>query len=168
MLLFAGAGLDSTVKQLLKDVLYDAIDTIEAAHRAFTEYLSKSMTKRTAGADIVDTDFIADALASATPRVSLISKFVEFTVSGSLQSVDEFFKVAAIFNLDHKDLECDPRKLRTVFQARNFIAHEMDAEFNERRSRRQRARQDMVSNSNLLIEITGTFIEKVGDRLAGN
>lgn len=166
MLLFAGAGLDSTVKQLLKDVLPDAIDTIDAAHGAFTDYLSNSMTKRTAGTDIIDTDFIAEAFASATPRVSLISKYVEHTVSGSLQSVDEFLKVAAIFSLEPKDLECDPHKLRTVFQARNHIAHEMDAEFNERRSRRQRARQDMVSKSNMLIEITGTFIKKVGDRLA--
>jgi hypothetical protein len=155
MLLTASAGLDSMVKQLIRDALPQLITSREASRQAFKAFVERRLRI----ADEVDHKLLADVLAEFSPRDRLISLFVADLTSRSLQSKDELFKVGAAFDIPSRQLISDPEQLIAVFQARNQMAHEMDVDFTRpNRTRRPRARDAMVSKTNLVFDISNKFL----------
>lgn len=163
MLLFATAGLDSMVKQLIRDALPTVIERDVGAVEMFKQYVERRLEKN----EKLDRKFLADVIADANPRKRMIDQLVWDLTSESLQSADQLFKSAAFFNIPSPDLSKDPKGLKTIFEARNQISHEMDVDFEQsNRSRRPRARSTMTAFTNDIFKVAQAYLERVDGKVA--
>jgi len=162
MLTFAGAGLDSMVKQLIADALPLVVRRDNVAQDIFKKYIGKRLKK----GDEIDHQLLADVLGDANPRDYLITILVKDLTSNSLQSTDQLLRVGSFFNIPSNDICDDPKYLSIIFKARNEIAHEMDIDFNQtNRNRRPRARDKMIEYANYVFKITEIFLTGVDKKL---
>lgn len=74
MLLFAGAGLDSMIKQLTRDALSRVLERDLGAQKLFQEFIERRLRQRETGAERIvtlDTKFVAYILSDPSPRAAL-------------------------------------------------------------------------------------------------
>lgn len=162
MLTFACAGLDSMAKQLVRDALPSVVAADEGAEAVFLQRSKKVIYKD----GMLNADLLLNSLVSDSPKAQLIKDLVFDLTSGSLQSVDELFKVASFFNIPSKTLSSKPDELRKVFAARNQIVHEMDIDFSQKnRNRRPRTRDGMIDSVNMVFSIAKIFLEQTDAKL---
>lgn len=162
MVLFAGAGLDSTVKQLIRDALPAIIERDEGATVQFKDYIEKRMRD----GEGINRRFLADILGDQSPRKLLFSQLVRDLTSDSMQSAEQLLKVAAYFNIPSERISQDIRLLKEIFSVRNQIGHEMDIDFSQsNRSRRPRAKEKMVKFARELLDVAAKFLAEVDCRL---
>lgn len=162
MLTFATSGLDSMIKQLIRDTLRLAIDKDEGAAQRFRTYIEKKLIT----GDQTNSKLLAKILANHHPRSSLINELVMDLTSSSLQSKEELLKVASYFNIPSSELTTDFDLLSTIFDARNQIVHEMDIDFSRtNRKRRSRTRSDMLKYTNEVLRIAKIFLQKLDSKL---
>lgn len=161
-LMFAAAGLDSLVKQLVRDTLQTVITKDQGAHSQFTEFVH-SRLKRT---DSTDLRFLAEAIAAERPSRHLQQQLVRELTSSSLQSKDQLLRVAAFFAIPATEVSADMGKLQQIFNARNQIAHEMDILLGQKnRGRRQRKVDEMKDYAAVVLETAKAFYVAVEKRL---
>jgi hypothetical protein len=91
MLTFACAGLDSMMKQLVRDTLPTVVKNDEGASVMFVQRSKKTIYKD----NTLNADLLLRAILTESPKDVLIEDLVRELTSGSLQSVDELFRVAA-------------------------------------------------------------------------
>lgn len=162
MLAFACAGLDSMVKQLVRDALPEVVSKDEGAATMFLQRTKKTIYKE----NILNVELLLNSIMTDSPRDTLLQDLVRDLTSGSLQSVDELFRVGAFFNIPSKDLTGNPQELKHVFAMRNQIAHEMDIDFSQRnRNRRSRSRETMIAAVNTVFAVAKVFLEKTDSRI---
>jgi hypothetical protein len=162
MLLFASAGLDSLVKQLIRDALPAVLESNEAAAEMFKIFVERRL--RT-GEDI-NLKLLAQVIGDRNPRKQLIALQVKELTSTSLQSTEELLKAGAAFDIPSNELTTDLRRLTDVFRVRNQIAHEMDVDFTQpNRSRRPRARTLMEGHTNQIFRVANAFLLGVDGRV---
>lgn len=162
MLSFASAGFDSMIKQLVVDTLPAVIDNNVGAAESFKTFIEKRLYK---GQEL-DHRLIADVLCNSQPRDRLIQVLVTELTSGSLQSVKAVFRAGSFFDIKSSRLCDDPDRLSNVFKSRNQMIHEMDIDFNQpNRNRRQRKKQQMIDNTNLIFSISNNFLVEVASKL---
>jgi hypothetical protein len=165
MVLFASAGTDAMVKQVVKDSLGIAISIMPSARKALTEHVAKRILRKTTVGESVDAIFLSEVLINENRTDALIQQLIKHLIAGSLQSTPELLKVAAVFSIKPKDLLSDVSKLDDAFTARNYIAHEMDVDFTQpNRSRRARKRDDMVFMANTLLNVDESFLRAVDSK----
>jgi hypothetical protein len=163
MVLFAGAGLDSTVKQLIRDALPAVVEQDEGATIQFKAHIEKRLRDTETG---ISRRFLADTLGDTNPRARLLSVLVTDLTSDSLQSAEELLKVAAYFNIPSGKITTNINELKQIFAVRNQIGHEMDIDFSQpNRSRRPRAREKMVKFTTELLRIAAAFLAEVERKL---
>jgi hypothetical protein len=161
-LVFAAAGLDSMVKQLIRDTLQTVISKHKGAHAQFTDYV-QSRLKRSDGAEL---RFLAEAIAAERPTQHLQQELIGNLTSSSLQSKDQLLRVAAYFAIPADEISKDLNKLQAVFQARNQIAHEMDILLGQaNRGRRQRKSGEMQEYASVVLTTAVAFYSAVQKRL---
>lgn len=167
MLLFSASGLDSSIKQLIKDALNLVIEKDEGAQEQFREFVEKSLSIKNSGEfEIINKKLLTNVLLDNDPRNALIEELKRKLTSDSLQSKDQIYKIAAYFNIKSKDLHSDDKKLQDIFKVRNQIAHEMDIDFKPtNRNRRQRSREEMTKYSNELLILCEKFIHEVDKKI---
>ena len=69
--------------------------------------------------------------------------------------------------LESNELRIDIGLLRTIFEARNRIIHELDIDFEgARRHRRSRTREHMIDDTNTLLEISERILQTVAQKLS--
>lgn len=159
---FAAAGLDSMVKQLIRDTLYLVIAKDEGARKQFTDYLQSRLRR----SEPVDLRFLALALAAESPVTHLKAELVRELTSSSLQSKDQLLRVAAYFAIGADQITRDVNKLQIVFEARNQIAHEMDILLGQaNRGRRQRKHRTMREYTSVVLSAAVSFYLAVEERL---
>ncbi len=162
MLVFASSGIDSMVKQLVRDALPDIIKADPGAMEVFIAKVEKTIYKH----QTLDVALLVKAILSDSPRDTLTQKLIQELTAGSLQSVKEIFTVGSYFNIASATLTKNVNKLKTIFHVRNQISHEMDIDFEQtNRSRRPRRRDEMISFTNELFKIGKTFLEQVDKKL---
>jgi hypothetical protein len=165
VLVFASAGLDSLVKQLVRDALRAVVDKSEGADAQFRIFV-QSKIKR---GDGISDRLIADVLVSRRPRDSLLDLLVNDITAESLQSAEQIFRVAAAFDIATPAICPDAKAvngLKEVFRVRNQIIHEMDVAFDQsNRSRRPRKHADMVSHANTLFDVSARFLGETDKKL---
>lgn len=162
MLTFACAGLDSMAKQLVRDALPEVVKKDKGASSMFVQHTKKSLYRES----VLNTDLLLHAILTESPKKILIENLVNDLTRGSLQSVDELFRVASFFNIPSKELIDDPKVLKNVFKIRNQISHEMDIDFSQRnRNRRPRARDDMIQHTNTVFKAANIFLDEVNKKL---
>lgn len=121
-LLFAGAGLDATLKQLLRDRTKDAIDG--AGMEAFDTFVERHLRGK---AGDVNIKLLGHYLARGSrARSELLTAYVEDLTGGSLQSSEQVLSVMAALGVRNDSLKRRVIKLKPGFTARNEIAHELD------------------------------------------
>ena len=159
-LVFAAAGLDAVVKQLVKDALSAVVDLDPGAHDQFVNYLHSRLSRQP-----LDTKWLARALANAQPREYARDDYINELTSHSLQSKDQLLRVAAAFAIPANEVAADVKQIQEVFIARNQIIHEMDILFGPNRSRRSRKQATIRAHTTTLLEVATRFYEAVAKRL---
>lgn len=159
MLTFACAGLDSLVKQLIKDALPDVINCNEAAELTFRTDIERRIRR----GEEIDHKLLADVLTRQKPRDRLIEILVSDLTSQSLQSKDQLLRVGSFFDIQSNSITNDPNRLAGIFTARNQIVHEMDISTDG--NRRSRTKQDMIAAANEIFRVSKVFLEEVDYKL---
>jgi hypothetical protein len=162
MLVFATAGLDSMVKQLIQDALPHVIEKNEGALAVFKQYVERRLEKN----ERLDRKFLADIIGDPHPRKRMLDSLIHDLSSRSLQSTDELLKCAAFFDIPSNKITDDPKSLSKIFYARNQISHELDVDFTQtNRSRRPRAKSVMTAFANEVFDAANNFLEEVDKKL---
>jgi hypothetical protein len=163
-LMFAAAGLDAMVKQLVRDALGIVIDKDKGARSQFSEYVEKRLIRTSA----LDVKYVARTLVSSNPREHLKKELVRDLTGNSLQSKDQLLRVAASFAIRPEDISNDINKLKTVFDARNEIAHEMDVLLEQpTRNRRPRTFETMQDYTSFVLKASCSFYISVEQKIVG-
>ena len=167
ILVFASSGLDSMVKQLVKDALPKVIDHHERAQDNLRDFVDRRLRSRERN-DVASYAYIVNALVRQDPRRHLIRELVTEITSHSLQSVEEILRTGSYFDIPSEDIipkgEVDIAK--RIFRARNQIVHEMDVDVGQEDGhRRPREEEDMKSKTTTLFAVSLRFLEQVNARL---
>lgn len=162
MLVFAGAGLDSMIKQLVRDALSLTLDRSREAEDNFRTFISRRLARQ----GTLDPGFLSSVLASRDPRTVLVGTLVSDLTSQSLQSRDQVLRVASYFDIPSAALATDPRQLDRIFRARNEIVHEMEVDFAQtNRNRRPRRKAGMIDHTTEILRVANAFLIEVDRRL---
>ncbi len=158
MLVFACAGLDSMLKQLVRDALGKVIDVREGANLQFKRYTAKRLSRQ----GTLDQKFLAEVLTRPSPRDAL----VEELTSKSLQSKDQILRTASYFDIESYRITSNPESLDEIFQCRNQISHELDVDLEQTdRYRRSRQKETMIKYTKEILELANKILLEVDDRL---
>jgi len=161
MLVFASAGLDSVVKQLVKDTIKKVVEVNKGAESTFKAFVEKKLYKN----EIIDHKLITGVFFATSPREHLLSLLKADLLSSSLQSKDALFRAGSFFNIPSNDICTNPDKLSKVFHDRNHIVHEMDIDLGQtNRNRLPRRKAEMIGHTNYIFEVTNNFLKAV-DRI---
>lgn len=161
---FTGAGLDATLKQLIRDTLPLLLEQNQQAQSKFEAFAADQLGI----GEIADTKVIARYLTSPNPRARLIEDYIYKLTGSSLQSAEEVQQVAGALGIDDKDLRKKITGLREAFVARNEISHELDLQAPERqgdRSRRTRGMPKTIAMCHEGLEVGQLIINAVCDLL---
>jgi hypothetical protein len=160
-IVFTGAGLDATLKQLIRDTLPTLLGTSDQAHEKFETFAADHLGT----GEIADSKMIARYLTSGDPRARLIEDYIYDLTGSSLQSAEEVQKVAGALGIDDAALRTRITGLRTLFVARNEISHELDLQRLERPGDRTRRTRPMGPTRNLCqegLEVGQLIVNAVG------
>ena len=158
MLVFACAGLDVFVKELVRHKLPQLIKKDKEVEKKFREYVEREIKKD----DKRTLNMVALALINDKPRDLFLGEYILSMTGSSLQSVEELMKVANASGLNTNKI-FDSRKksqIKDAFIARNQIIHEMDINIDQSpsktsayRTRRQRVAKKMEINTKSILRL---------------
>jgi hypothetical protein len=170
MLVMAAAGLDSSLKQLIRDCLPDLARMQDSVAGELEKYVVRQLRGDQYDAEVAATpSFLAKLLVAESLRDALLERYILSLTGGSLQSPQELLKVCNALAVDRVSVGIDARNLGPIFTARNRIIHELDINFDTGiRNRYSRSRQSMVDYSNALLEIGEEIIKAVEAGLAAD
>jgi hypothetical protein len=163
-IVFAGAGLDAALKQLIRDTLPSLLETNTQAHDKFETFA----IGRLGVGEIADTRALARYLTSSDPRARLIEDYVYELTGSSLQSAEEVQKTAGALGIEDAELRKRITGLKKLFIARNQISHELDLQRPEHPGDRQRRTRGLPSTKDLChegLEVGQLIINAVGQIL---
>lgn len=137
---FTGAGLDATLKQLIRDTLPQLLESSTQAHDKFESFAAD----RLGTGEIADAKMIARYLTSSDPRGRLIEDYIYNLTGSSLQSAEEVQLAAGALGIDDGPLRKRITELRPLFVMRNEISHELDLQRPEKQGDRSRRTRSMA------------------------
>ncbi len=136
-IVFAGAGLDATLKELIRCALPAVIAANEQASKRFQAFAKEHLG---AGRNVVDFESLADVLTSPQgAREALLRSYAHELTGDSLQSTSQVSKVASALGISDQSLRKrigDRSPLDQMFRARQQIVHELDLTGSGVRSRK--------------------------------
>ena len=168
-LVFAAAGLDSLLKQLIGDALpaLAKLDTsVQQEFETFVQRQLRGDEEKNEGP--MGHKFLARVLASDKPHERLLKDYVFNLTGSSLQSTDQLFKTSKALGIDPKILKDKKEKLEKIFEARNKIIHELDINFGGRQGQRHRTsrnRSDLQDYTKILLDLGEEMLKNVGEKL---
>lgn len=158
MLVFACAGLDVFVKQLVKNKLSQLIQADKEVEIKFKEYVKRGIKKD--DKEILNT--VALALIDNSPRDIFLNEYIQSMTGNSLQSVNELEKISNASGLNTKKIFNNVKRnqIRDAFIARNQIIHEMDINIDNSqsktstyRTRRKRVTTQMEKYTKIILRL---------------
>lgn len=162
MFVFSASGLDSIVKQLVKDCLESIVKNNEGSQLQMKNFLIKKLKDK----DSIDITILADLLSTPSPFDKGVSLIKDEFKNKSLQSAQELLSAGACFDISSTEITNDILKLKEVFKSRNQIIHEMDiVDITSIRRRRGRPLHMMCEYTNLMLETANKFITAVENKL---
>lgn len=164
-LLFAGAGLDSLLKQLVVHALPSLLHTNDDCRGEFEKFVQRQLRATDDDDGMRGAKLLARVLCDEMPRERLMTEYSQYLTGGSLQSLEELTEALKALGADSLT-RAERDDLRRIFRARNEIAHEMDIDLQgKRRKRRRRTKQQMLKDAGTLLAIGRKAIEAVEERL---
>ena len=167
MLVFAGAGLDASVKRLIESCLPVLARRASGVREALEGFAARRLRDEssTSGASARGYALLASAISSPTPQAAVVRAYVDDLIGSSLQSVDRVFEALSALGIQ-KEVAVDREQLKTVFIARNNIVHEMDMDLSEKnRYRTTRRRDPMIAGVNTLLTLGWNIVGAVDKQL---
>ena len=165
MLIFACAGLDSMLKQLVRDALGQVIDRKEGADIQLKRYIERRFSRQ----GTLDLKFLSEVLTRTSPRDALIEELVNELSSKSLQSKDQILRTASYFDIESSKIASISKDIDAIFQCRNQIAHELDVDLEqENRYRRPRQKETMIEYTKGVLELANKILLEVDNALLQN
>ena len=163
MLIFAGAGLDASMKRLIEDAFFLVVESDEGVRKKAIEHFSKQLSN--------ETKDLARWLFDEKPRGAMVSDLIKHLTGSSLQSKEQVETVIDYFKLERKNiLAGNESVIKEAFAVRNKIIHEMDADLSKERTqgqrkRTQRLRTDMVNYANAIFRVASGFLTEVEKKI---
>ena len=168
-LVFSAAGLDSVLKELIKGAIRALAATDPDVQSELETFVQRQLRGESEEPDAIGgRKFLARVLVSSTPQERLIDEYVVELTGSSLQSADQLIRASRALGLQPNSVGIDPKELRTIFDVRNKIIHELDVNLERtaaRRNQNSRRRPDMESWSTQLLDIAESLVEGVDEKL---
>lgn len=163
MLIMAGAGIDASLKQLIKDSLVSLLSDAKV-NEEFKKFVERNLKgDENSSFSTYGAKFLADIIVSDHIKERLIEKYIDSLTGNSLQSVEELSKVINALGVD---VQIDRQKLSNIFQIRNKIIHELDINLNaSRRNRNTRTFSSMQDATNELLKTAQDIINAVSHKV---
>lgn len=167
MVVMAGAGLDSMLKQLIRDCLQTLAACDEGVREGLEKFVARQLRSEAGESQSAGASrFLARVLTAADTRDQVIEEYVQFLTGASLQSADEVMRAAGALGLKPVALGIDPDVLRPIFGVRNKIIHELDIDFEAaRRNRAHRTIGTMTEHANTLLQTAESILVAAGEKL---
>jgi len=158
MIVFAGAGLDSMLKNLIQDTLPAILYRSKQARDELKKFVERSITRK----DPVDATFLANALVSSTPFRAIVNQLTVYLTDHSLQSVEKLIESVKHLGLPETLITAKKTEIKRIFDARNKMIHEMDINFNHpSRNRTPHKRDNIIADANQLLDLAGEILQAV-------
>lgn len=179
-ILFAGAGLDRSLKSLVETAIPRLIDHDDVVRKKFTEFAEVTLTDKTTQS-INPGEFVRLFLQSGkNPEDVLRTRWVIELTSGSAQSAERVEELASALGVTESTLRARMKpsaKTRTAlqlaFDARNLVAHELDVTLPSEESRKPLERiravrkvQETERHVSELLAVAQMVVNDVAVRLA--
>jgi hypothetical protein len=164
-IVFAGAGLDATLKRLVRDAVPSLAERNALAREKFEAFV----VRRLGGEQGIEAARLAPYLLSSNPRARLIDDYVTDLTGGSLQSAQQVETVVAALGINDSHLRKSIPNLRPFFEARNEVSHELDLQEPQRpgdRHRRYRGVTQTIEPAHGALEITQQIVNEVSRLLS--
>jgi hypothetical protein len=131
-LLFAGAGLDRSLKRLVERALPALVKTDDRANEKFRLWATSAVTHSESGG--VDPARLLELLLGTglDPQAVLVNNYIKMLTASSAQSVERVDEIASALGITDRLVRArsNPSSknlaLRDAFHDRNLIAHELD------------------------------------------
>lgn len=152
---FAAAGLDSMLKQLIRDGLTSLVAVDDDVRNGLETFVVRQLRgDPSEGEAASGRKFLAKVLTAPSRLDELIEQYILDLTGSSLQSADELARTATALGLRVADVGIEKAVLKPIFDLRNQIIHELDINLAApNRNRESRSRTAMVRNSNVLLEL---------------
>ncbi len=170
-LVFAAAGLDSTLKELIKGSMRPLSKINTNVQEQFESFIQRKLRGDSDELGPASANkFLASILASDLPQERLLSEYVLYLTGSSLQSVDQLFKSTSALGAETKIIADNKAELKKIFSARNQIIHELDVKFTGKVGHQQRNRprkSEIEKQCKLLIDVAEAIIKSVRNNMLG-
>ena len=168
MLVMAAAGLDSMLKQVIRDGLVTLVEADPSVKVGLQKFVSRRIRARAESDDgAIGHEFLARILTAENHQDQVIEEYVRHLTGASLQSVEELRRTVTALGLPSDVIALPDSDLRIIFADRNRIIHEFDVNFAQlRRNRQSRMRDVMIGYTNALLQVAESVLEAVDQKLA--
>jgi len=167
MLVMAAAGLDSMLKQIVRDTLEVLVQSDDDVREGLEKFVSRQIRGETEDEGLkAGRQFLARVLIAASQQDQVIEEYIRHLTGISLQSLAEVKRTMNALGIAPSDAQVSDQVLSLIFDARNRIIHEFDINFAAlRRNRQSRTRNVMVAAANALLEVAEFILSAVDDKL---
>ena len=163
-IVFTGAGLDATLKRLIRDTLGALLETSTQAHDKFEAFVAQ----RIGPGEMAEAKMVARYLTAADPRARLIDDYIYELTGSSLQSAQQVSATAGALGIEDAALRRRITGLAELFTARNEVSHELDLQRPEQPGDRTRRSRAMGRTKNLCqegLEVAQLIVNATGGLL---
>jgi hypothetical protein len=122
MIVFTGAGLDTVLKQLIRDALPSLLEVSGQARQKFSAFVESTLDPQSTDAS----RRLARYLLAPVARNALIEDYLYDLTGSSLQSSEQVSRTLGALGIADAVLRSQAEALRPLFIARNQIVHELD------------------------------------------
>lgn len=162
---FAGAGLDTSLKELIRTTIREVWKRNELSRNKFRDFVVSHLAP---AGGAVSPARLADVLTSARDvHDQLLDEYEKSLTGGSLQSAQQVNVVCGALGIDRRELRermKDGSVLDRMFRARNEIIHELDLTTAGRRSRKLETAREYASEA---LAVTQEIVNAVAAQLGG-
>jgi hypothetical protein len=165
MLVMAAAGLDSMLKQLIRDAMPALVKASSAVREGLEKFVTRSIRgDADVGEPLSGAKFLARVLAAESQQRQVIEEYIRELTGASLQSASELAKAGQALGVT--SVKVDVPAFKAIFDVRNKIIHELDINLDgDRRKRNVRGRDPMMKDTNSLLDIGERILGAVDKQL---
>lgn len=163
-LVFAAAGLDSAIKELIRGSVPALAMTDDGVRTGLESFVRSRLRKDQDAGGEARNKLLARLLLDSEPTNLLLDEYILSLTGSSLQSPEQLARTAVALDIDVPILIDEKAELKDTFAIRNKIIHELDVKFGAgqgQRKRNPRRKDDLESKSHLLLDVGDSFIEAV-------
>jgi len=166
MLVMAAAGLDSMLKQLIRDAMPALVRASPPVREGLEKFVTRSIRGDAESPEpLSGAKFLGRVLAAESQQIQVIEEYIRDLTGASLQSASELAKTASALGLSKTKV--DVPRFKEIFDIRNKIIHELDINLDaDKRKRNVRGLEPMMKHTNSLLEIGEQMLGEVEKRLA--